>query len=488
MGKIDFKNKKGGRTLLILAGFGALAYLRNRLIPMFADDYAFSFIWDGKHHGNLAFGKQQYYRVKKAKDLIRSQVSHYLTWSGRTVGESLNQLFLMFNNKRYYDFANTAVTVSQLLLSDWIGSGRLRLKSIPDSLMKALAAGFWTGTPKLAFTTLWQTGAMNYSWPGVLQSVFLLPYSLATKDRNIRVPIPAAVLSGIRAGWSNEAGGMAACFLSGLKYFTDVRRKEDRDWEKYGFISACMGYALLMLAPGNFKRYQVEKEFSDILPEDFNKSGSVPPEYVYKREMFLHFFKSSFLTVILRLLPMQIPVIYCLLKGKERERRDNERLLALEAASLMIPSVLMFSPEFPPHAAYPSVIYAMAAMSGAWEYMDHDALGEKYGKQFKAAKILGALYLAVNIFAFVMVDADWGKQIRKAEELMKENRGRDVVKVPQGEVSAFWSAIAGDRAIDRETHEIGRYEENPEDPYNKAAAAYYGVGKVIAVPGDKNRD
>ena len=78
MGKINLRNKKGGKTLLILAGFGALAYLRNRLIPMFADDYAFSFIWDGKHHGNLAFGKQRYYRVKKSKDLIRSQVSHYL--------------------------------------------------------------------------------------------------------------------------------------------------------------------------------------------------------------------------------------------------------------------------------------------------------------------------------------------------------------------------------------------------------------------------
>lgn len=51
------KGKTGGslKAVLIFAGFGAFAYLVNRLVPKLADDYAFSFIWDGKSNGNLAY-------------------------------------------------------------------------------------------------------------------------------------------------------------------------------------------------------------------------------------------------------------------------------------------------------------------------------------------------------------------------------------------------------------------------------------------------
>ncbi|MBQ5534582.1 MAG: hypothetical protein IIU07_04700, partial [Lachnospiraceae bacterium] len=89
--------------LLVLAGFGALMYLKNRMLPKYADDYAFSFIWDGKHHGNLAYGDQEYRRVRKPRDLAKSQLSHYLTWSGRTVAETMNQLVLMKDDKKFYD-------------------------------------------------------------------------------------------------------------------------------------------------------------------------------------------------------------------------------------------------------------------------------------------------------------------------------------------------------------------------------------------------
>ena len=51
------RGKTGGslKAGLIFAGFGAFVYLVNRLCPKLADDYAFSFIWDGKSNGNLAY-------------------------------------------------------------------------------------------------------------------------------------------------------------------------------------------------------------------------------------------------------------------------------------------------------------------------------------------------------------------------------------------------------------------------------------------------
>jgi len=483
------RKKNGKSALFILASFGLLMYVRNRLIPRYADDYPFSFIWDGKHHGNLAFGNQRYKRVRNAKDLVRSQVSHYITWSGRTVGESLNQLFLMPKDKLLFDLANTGVILSQILLSDWIGSRRIRIKSIPASLMKALAMGFWFGTPHLCHTALWQTGAMNYSWPGVLQSLFILPYSLLGRNRKLKVPVPVMVMAGLLAGWSNEAGGGIACLLAGVWLFKSIMDKRACRWEVYGFISACIGYGLLMLAPGNFKRFELEKEYSDILPEDFSKPGSVPAEYVYKPEMFIHFFKSSFVRIILRLLPLQIPVIMCLSGADEMEKDDRWHLMILEASALLVPVILMFSPEFPKRAAYSAIIYAMAAMSAAWEHVEMSGRfdqvpgGSEYGGGLLAVGYIMEAYLLINVIAALIVDADWGGQIRDSADMVSAKKGEKLVTVPQTVVPPVWSAIAGDRAIDREIHEIGRLEENTEDPYNKAVAAYYGVGAVKTTDG-----
>ena len=479
------KQNKGLSTVLVLSSFGALVYVRNRIIPKFADDYPFSFIWDGKNHGNLTFGKKNYKRIRTMKDLVRSQVSHYLTWSGRTIGEGLNQLLLMEDDKKYFDRANTAMTLLQILMCDWIGHGKIRFKDIPVSLAGSLAVSHWFGTPHLPFTTMWQTGALNYSWPGVLQSAYILPYSMAMEDKELDYPLPAAVISGLLAGWSNEAGGGIACLLSGAQLLYARFMKEDKRWQWCGFVSACIGYALLMLAPGNITRYKWEQEYSDILPDDFSKTGFVPSEFLYKPEMFKHFFK-VYITTVLRLSPASAAVVLGLLSGRERKKEQTLRILALEAASLIVPSILMLSPEFPKHAAYPAVIYALSAMSAAWEHIDHEGLHSGYGKLMSAGKTACAAYLSINLLASLTVDVDWGIQMRESEDIIRAAKGKEEVLVPQTVISPFWSAIAGDRAIDRVTHEIGQYQEDAGDPYNMAAAAYYGVGSVRATSGDEH--
>lgn len=48
---------------------------------LYADDYAYSFIWDGKHRGNLIIpADQPLKRVKSLRDVVISQWSHYMTW------------------------------------------------------------------------------------------------------------------------------------------------------------------------------------------------------------------------------------------------------------------------------------------------------------------------------------------------------------------------------------------------------------------------
>lgn len=479
-----FKKHSGLKAGFIFAGFGAAIFLANRVIPKIADDYPFSFIWDGKTHGNLAFGKHKYKRVRTASDLLKSQVSHYKTWSGRIVSESLNQLVLMKDDKIVYDCVNTAAILFQLFLCLWAGRGKVSLKKIPARLALMLSAGYWFCTPSFTVTSLWTTGAANYSWPGVLQSCFLLPYALHSQGRQISVPKSVMALSGILAGWSNEAGGGMALAMSTFVSALEKKHGNYKNWMMPGILGAAVGYALLMLAPGNISRFKIEQEYSDILPTDLDDPSMVPPKYQYTPTMFKHYLKNSFSSVILRELPLQVPVIRYFLNKENRNLETTKFLLAMEAATFAVPTLLMFSPQFPKRAAYPGIIYAMTAAVKAADSMDgsEPSIGKNAAGMLT---ICAGAALTVNFLASLFIDADIYMQTEKQISIMRSHKDLETVTVPDIMISPFWSRLAGDRTIDEYIKGIIRFEENPEDPYNMAAAAYYGVNALkVKVPED----
>lgn len=474
------RGHKVSKTALIFAGFGGVIYLANRMIPKIADDYPFSFVWDGDHHGNLAFGRHRYRRVRTLKDLARSQWSHYMTWSGRTVAETLNQLVLMKDDKIFYDRVNTAAIMSQLAICLCAARGRISLKKIPASLARMLTAGFWFCTPNLTVTSLWTTGAANYSWPSLMQSLFLLPYSMRYHDKDFSLPAPAAALTGLLAGWSNEGGGGIALALSGAAFLRSRKRGEKTKWMLSGFLGAAVGYALLMLAPGNFSRVRIEQEFSDILPSDFSDPSMVPQEYLYKPAMFLHYLKHSFSSVILRELPLDIPVLLYFIQKDRRSKECDTFILVMEAAAFSVPAMLMLSPQFPKRAAYPGIIYKMTAAVKALEEIRTSPrilrLGSKWRRALVSGRVIAYSGLLLNIGATLFVDADVYVQTQEQIRRLKENHGKEgIVQIPDIMLSPFWCRLAGDRTIDEYIKRIIRYEEHEEDPYNKASAAYYGV-------------
>ena len=464
---------------LVFAGFGAAIFLANRMIPKIADDYPFSFIWDGRTHGNLTFGKHEYRRVRTAADLVRSQISHYKTWSGRIVAETLNQLVLMKDDKIVYDCINTAAVLIQLHLCLWAGRGKAGLKKIPARLALMLSGGYWFCTPDFTVTSLWTTGAANYSWPGILQSAFLLPYALHYQGRHVSMPKSVMALSGLLAGWSNEAGGGLALVMSAAAAAAEKKRGTLKSWMVPGIAGAVAGYALLMLAPGNFCRFRLEQEYSDILPTDLSDPSMVPVKDQYTLTMFKHYLKHSFSSVILRELPLQVPVAMYFLRKESRDAETTKFLLAMETASFAVPAILKFSPQFPKRAAYPGIIYAMTAAVKAADSLDLSVSAERK----KPVRVLTAgagAVLAVNYLASLFVDADVYMQTEEQISILRANKDQEVVTVPDIMISPFWSRLAGDRTIDEYIKGIVCFEEDPGDPYNMAAAAFHGVGALRA--------
>ena len=285
------------KTAAVFASFTAFMYFKSRLVPMYADDYPYSFIWDGDNNGNLLPGNQHYRRIKSFTDLIKSQISHSRTWSGRSLSHSLVQLFLSFNDKKYFDRVNAFVMLTQLFLSASIGSGRITLlRHISPEKALLLTAGFFFSVPDLFGSCIWLTGSMNYLWMGILQSAFVLPYSLKYHRPFVKIPGILAFLSGLVSGWSSEAGAGASLMLAGLGTLYSLNTKRYASWMGWGLSGAFLGIILLLLSPGNRIRFKldiVQGDYASDSEEDTLKDsppGVIPVKYLYTPEMFKKWF------------------------------------------------------------------------------------------------------------------------------------------------------------------------------------------------------
>ena len=471
----------------VAVSFGALMYVKSRIIPKYADDYPYSFKWD-ERYGNLTEGDQKYERVRNVKDLVQSQIAHYKTWDGRALADFVVQLFLMSDDKKPFDIANTLVILAQLLVCGAMGKGTVKgLKDMSAGDTLFLTAGFWSCAPALIATCFWLTGSITYLWTGLAETLYALPYALHYHNPGFSIPAPLAAVMGLAAGWSVETGAGAALMSTGLELLRSIRRKETAPWMFAGVLGTFAGMVLLLAAPGNRLKFTLEREMSDTLPESMDERlpGYVPPEYNYTPTMFRLWLVEGFLPTILRELPLQIPVfLYCLRK-ECHSRETTDYILGLEATALAVPSVLMLSPEYPRRAPYHSVLYLLPASLKAWDAIGAPPFREWSGTARKAG-LAAAGALLINIVSSLVVDADLHCQIRDQVETILRNRDKESVLFDDVGLSSFYSFLAGDRSVTWDVT-MGLALANQEDPYNRAAAAYYGAGKIICGPYGSHR-
>ena len=473
--------------LAVFAVFGGLMYVKGRILPKYADDYPYSFKWDPKY-GNLTEAGQKLERVRTLKDLVESQVAHYKTWDGRVLVDFVVQLVLMKDDKKTFDVVNTLVMLAQLLVCGSIAKGkRAGLKDLSLREVVLLTTGFWTCTPHLIATCFWLTGSITYLWSGLVESLYVLPYAVHYHDPGFSIPVPLAALMGLAAGWSVETGAGAAIMVSGMELLRSWYKKEASPWMFSGLLSALAGMVILLAAPGNRVKFRLEQEMSDTLPKslDDRLPGYVPPEYNYTPYMFKAWFLEGFLPTVLRELPLQIPVFLYLTDRRYHDPETTGFLLAMEAAAFAIPTVMMLSPEYPKRATYHSVLYLLPASLKALEHIDLPPFKEWCPSGRLAGK-LAAAALAVNISASLIMDADLHCQIRDQVDTVISNRGKGSVYLDNIGVSLPYSLLAGNRSITWDVM-MGLGFHNKNDPYNRAAAAYYGADSLYCGPEEGHR-
>lgn len=245
-------------------------YLLNLMTPLLADDYFAIFVWpEGvRINGELPENAK---RLTELSDFIVSTKSYYLTWGGRIPG-SFPVGFFVWAGKEYFNFANAFMMTILVMEIYWLSHEGKVTFNFNLYYLLGIFFSLWTFNVSFIDTCLWLAGSCNYLWMVVVVLAFLIPYVRSYfndnnigcfyRKNNLLFPM---FFFGVIAGWSHETTN---CWLIVvLSYWLYAKRKHTglHFWELSGYIGFCLGYALLIFAPGNFSRLQLQQKTSSIV-------------------------------------------------------------------------------------------------------------------------------------------------------------------------------------------------------------------------------
>ena len=446
----------------VFVAFLAIFFLRNLLMPIVADDYSYKFIWDGAGQGNLINGidPTRLQPVESFADILNSQWQHYFSWGGRTVAHLLVQLFV-WQNKIFFDAANVLVFAGLVLLIFKIGTG-LPLRAMKKSYLLMILAGIYFCAPSLIITTIWLTGTCNYLWMSALELLFLLPFAQAYRHQPL-VPCSLFLVPclGLLAGWSIEPGAAVTIFVTLMFVMHFHREKNLQPWMKLGFIFLLVGFALLILAPGNLHRAEL---IADHLPPS-------------KLEMLHANFFGGFLPVFVREAILFVPIIFYFVKAKTSPQA-TKFILTFAAASVLSLAVMMCAPIFPERAGFPSTIFLLVASLAALKEIL--PLAENFFLRRMKLVALFALVWSMSLLGCLYVEYSFHNQMDARIKIVAAHKNDDLIVVPPIKLPTWSEKFLGSRTWDRLTLLLGgdlkSYDSNNR---NILFCRYHGLKKIV---------
>ena len=257
--------KKG---LLVLLLIFIIMFILNSFTPLLSDDYFSAFIWPQR----VALNDVTYAPVRRLsglEDILRGLRGYYDTWGGRVPG-SFPVSFFVWQGKEFFNPINAIMIPALVAEIYWLAhEGTVSVDFNPPYLVWIFFA-IWAFNVSFIDTCLWLAGSSNYLWMLVIVLAFLIPYirsyfdANAFKNSGTRLTIGIFFL-GLLAGWSHETTNCWIVLM--LLYLLYVSRKkgELRQWKISGFTGFCLGYALLVFAPGNFSRLQMQQNTDSVV-------------------------------------------------------------------------------------------------------------------------------------------------------------------------------------------------------------------------------
>lgn len=209
-------------------------YYLQMLIPTYSDDY-FYFLM-----GN---------------DYLGRAVSHYMTWSGRIVADTISSNMLANLPKFLYSALNSAALV---LLVYLVSSLPSKLSKESDPLLPIVMVLIWAlyfiANPSFVETSMWIVGSSNYLWTSLAILVYFSLSIKALSSNNLKCSA-LILISSFVAGCTNESTGVfVPIFSIFLVAFYVPKGKRIFNSINIGVIGGLFGWLVLILSPGNTAR------------------------------------------------------------------------------------------------------------------------------------------------------------------------------------------------------------------------------------------
>ncbi len=449
----------------------------NCLVPLYyGDDYVYAFIWNNQFM-NIPL-PEHVMRVNSISDILVSQWRHYFTGNGRTIAHLFVQFFV-WQDKWLFNLLNPMLFVILGLQIHWISdAGRISLSKLRAGMLCWIFFALWTFVLGFWSVYLWVAGACNYLWCVVILLSFLMLYIrkyFQTEQVFFNTPKSRCLvfLLGVCAGWTNENTICWVILLMGIWFYRLQREKHLDKWMIYGYVGLCLGYILMIFAPGNTVKtnYYLTHYFSNnwwnIYSWEILKTRLLNFVLIEYWQTAIWFF---ILTYLRKIEKQSI---------KEEAAKYIRLIKTFCILSLLCNIIMLLTPDFPFRSGFPSLVFIIIASSLLIRVQN--LIGKNFFnlRSKRVFTVIGSL-----LFVITLISTYWGHYLNYQyhENLItmisthKKTNCHEVLVVPAfSKHSNLMNWISGQHLI--EPALTG--DEN--DWKNVAVARYYGIKGIRTI-------
>ena len=401
-------------------------------------------------------------------DLFGQEVEHWISHTGRSVSHIILRVFLFIGVKGVFNvIAGIVFVILSLLIYANVDAKREYDVRVYGFILTML----WFFDPAIANTVFWEDGACNYLFTTTIIMGFVTLYRRGIKDQNKNIGFAIGMfLYGIAAGWCNEntSGGLILFMLIELVYHYITSNKSFKFVKPFmiaGLVGSLVGFAMMIIAPGNYGRLAVTEEehtgFLAIMARFLKITLAIKNNYFV--------LVAAFIVII---------ILTMFLFGKDSEQAGKLKIVALFGGLFVATCyALIMIPSSELRSYYGASIFLMTAI----------AQGIGILSEAKERLLQGVLVSIVSVFAalFLLGYVDDGANLARIKREFDERdayltemgqRGEDNVQAPM--LRPQW-----------ENRFTVAYEVDIQEDWqfwiNFFTAQHYVLGTIHGVPRDE---
>lgn len=447
---VDILKSGRMRTVLTIAVaalmFGVLLTV-NLLTPPIGDDYDYGYLLTFRD--DIVSGTRRYIAYA------------YSTYTGRVFTALSYVAFFNLLNKTSIALVNSSAYMLTVWLLHLIIRGK-RENSI--CLFVGINLSLWVFVPELGQDIFWTSGVVNYLLPMLPILGMMLIYrrsydSSSVNDGTLKCVLTA--LLGVISGWQLENSSITVPVVI-LAYICLWKLKGSKvpKWAWSGLAGSVLGYILLVVAPGNFHRADLETQSVSLL---------LPFKFAVITYYWIMF--AGVLTAVF---------VFGIIKCRKSSPGAIREGSVFFAAALVSAYCMIAAPSSPERTWFITV----SLMTAAAGIVMQDAFApEEVSREARIVFCAAALIILGTMAAdTILATYDIHQQFVQREEriMTAKQNGKTVISVP---VYKLKYPLKANRYALYGLYDVEPGRNSPNS-FNESVARYYGVEAIIGTTGE----